>query len=340
MTRNSNEEVLKSIINSNKEKQYKELKDNWTKRIKKSNELIELVEKDPQYLSHHYKEIFDEIEMLNNALDYYAELGIDEDEIGYAKYGLREVRRNLEKNYRTLSIRYYNYMTKDVISRATGVSKKQSSLAKKLIDTDSKIESLGSTFLNIVLTISIVSSMVAVLVHVPAEYAISVGLLCAWLLLSSILFISEYFKNNVFVKRESFARKIYIALSIVTLISFIAPSVVKKINNYTCDDLVQKVYIIDNQNDMKYRLIDDSVIINDFVDSFHTYWESHDSNFSKYKYLLENDGVMSIVIYNYVVNNSNVYRCELFFLNGKTVSFNTNSDSLEEWLISKGISVW
>ncbi|MBR4694232.1 MAG: hypothetical protein IKQ06_03195 [Bacilli bacterium] len=342
----SNNDIINKIVLENRDNLYKELEKNWTERIKRSNELIECITNDNEYLSTHHEEVLSEIENLNNALDYYAGLGINEDEMGYEIRGFKGVRRNLEKNYRTLSLKYYHYMfeknnqtSKEFIDRSNNVSKRQSAIEKKMSDTNSKIESLGATFLNIVLTISIVSSMVAILVHVPIEYAIPIGLLCTWLLLSSILFICEYFKNNTFVRKESFAKKVYFGLSIVTLLSFSIPLIVKTINN-NYDDFTQKVYIIDNQNDMKYRLIDDKTIIDNFINSFYSYWESHDNNFGKYKYSLDNEEVLSIIIYNYYVDKNSVYRFELFFSNGKTVSFNTDNEDLEEWLTINGINVW
>ena len=205
-------EDIKEIFLSNANEQYNKLNAQWSKDIEESNDLI--------------SKIANMIESLNNKLDYYAELGIELDHAESTPYNFPEIRRNLEKNYRILSLQYYKYNFEKTKEQYTESQKildeivnKQKDISDKMDKTDNRIESLGSTFLNIVLTISITTSMVAILLNASPKYSLAIVLCCAWLLLSAILFVSTYFKSNT-NQNNKLAISVYVILSIVALFSF------------------------------------------------------------------------------------------------------------------------
>ena len=96
----------------------------------------------------------------------------------------------------------------------------QNEIDKKMGKIDSRIEGLGSIFLNIVLTISITTTMVTVLLDASPRYSLVIVLGCAWLLLSAILFVGSYFKSDSNPKNK-LAVTVYVILSIITFFSFI-----------------------------------------------------------------------------------------------------------------------
>ena len=191
--------------------------------------------------------------------------------------------------------------------------------------------------MNIVLTISIVSSMIAILTKIRFEYLIPVSLICSWLLLSSIIFISEYFKNPLYREKDSFARKIYYTLSIITVISFIIPLSYNAITKRVCMDLSQNVYIIGNNSAVHYANINDKSVIENFMSNFIVDWENNDANFYKYKEYLNNDNINNIIFYKYHEDNIDIYKFELFLLNGKLVTFKTDNEQLKEWIENNNI---
>lgn len=107
-------------------------------------------------------------------------------------------------------------------------------------NVDNRIEGLGATFLNMVLTISIITTMVTVLLNTNPKYSVIIVLVCAWLLLSSIIFLGSYFKSNKSIKEgNSLAMIIYIILTVLTLVALIY-------GIYTSDDTDKR---IDSQED-------------------------------------------------------------------------------------------
>lgn len=219
-------EDIKEIFLSNANEQYNKLNAQWSKDIEESNDLISKIEHNHKYIGENSSQIANMIESLNNKLDYYAELGIELDHAESTPYNFPEIRRNLEKNYRILSLQYYKYNFEKTKEQYTESQKildeivnKQKDISDKMDKTDNRIESLGSTFLNIVLTISITTSMVAILLNASPKYSLAIVLCCAWLLLSAILFVSSYFKSNT-NQNNKLAISVYVILSIVALISF------------------------------------------------------------------------------------------------------------------------
>lgn len=167
------------------------------------------------------------LERLNKELDYYTQLGVDIEKKETSSYNFSEIRRSLERNYRTLSLIYYGYnFTQNKIKSDESeknlkeIIETQNEIERKMSNIDNRIEGLGATFLNMILTISIVPTMITVLLKAEPEHAILIILICAWLLLSSIIFISAYFKKkSEETENIKFAKTIYITLSIVTLVA-------------------------------------------------------------------------------------------------------------------------
>lgn len=223
---------LQNLFDASKDLQCQNLKTQWTRDIEDSNRVIENIQTIENYISTHSKDIEDQINVLNDRLDYYNELGIDLDGELSSTYNFSEMRRNLESNYRTLSLQFYGYnfnknknqyeKSKKLLDR---INKEQKNIEEKMSDVNNRIESLGATFLNIVLTISITTTMVTVLLNSSPEYSLAIILGCAWLLLTSIIFISSYFKTNT--KKEDITKggitppiAIYILLTLVTMLAF------------------------------------------------------------------------------------------------------------------------
>lgn len=215
------------IVASNEEDQRSKLYFQWQKDIEDSNIMILEIENDGKYASQHIEKIVEMVERLNKELDYYSELGIDIENADSSKYDFREIRRNLEKNYRTLSLFFYKYnfeinkkqsekSEKDLLD----INQAQEELETKLRNIDNRVEGLGATFLNIVLTISITATMVTVLLNTSPEYSLAIILGCTWLLLSSIIFISSYFKTKENKENNKLPFIIYIVLTIVTILAF------------------------------------------------------------------------------------------------------------------------
>lgn len=240
-------ESIKKIIKENIEKQYNNFTIQWRKVITESNSMIDDIKNTNYDFNLHNEEISNMIEKLNITIDNYTEIISDktvEKTTEISEEEILEIGRNLEGNYRKLSLVYYKYhfseneknnrelqdkyssmlkMQQSILSENEKLVKQKEEFEEKFNQTNLKLESLGATFLNIVLTVSITSTMVAVLQKVSPKYSLAVVLGCAWLLLSSILFVGEYFKTENqknMNKKISRPMIIYIILSIITLLSF------------------------------------------------------------------------------------------------------------------------
>lgn len=235
-------ETIKELIKQNFEKEYKSLLNQWSQIIQESNALLEKgkdsrISKTESY----YNEIFVMIEKLNTTIDNYTQINADQETVkkiigSYDK--ILEIGRHLEGNYRKLSLIYYNHNFSEnakkteqlqaelqrisdeheTIRRETEKLNEEKQKFNEIVEqTNAKLESLGATFLNIVLTISITTTMVTVLLNASPKYALFIVLMCAWLLLSSIIFISAYFKCNTSIKENNkLATTVYIILTILT----------------------------------------------------------------------------------------------------------------------------
>ncbi len=218
---------LRKIVDSHGKEQCDKLKYQWAKDIEDSNLLISNIENNTKYISRNKEKVIGMIERLNKELDYYSELGVDIEKADNSFYRFPEIRRNLDKNYRTLSLYYYKYnfdrndaLYKNSLESLKKITNKQNEIDKKMGKIDSRIEGLGSIFLNIVLTISITTTMVTVLLDASPRYSLVIVLGCAWLLLSAILFVGSYFKSDSNPKNK-LAVTVYVILSIITFFSFI-----------------------------------------------------------------------------------------------------------------------
>ena len=154
---------------------------------------------------------------------------------------------NFEKN----KIQYI-----ESFNKLNDIQSKQIEIDQKMNNLDSRIEGLGATFLNIVLTISIITTMVTVLLTATPYYSLVIILACSWLLLSSILFIGNYFKKDKSIKEiGGFALGIYVLITLLTfgtLIYGICSGVdVKKIKNNNDEQVIEKNQVSENnKNEM------------------------------------------------------------------------------------------
>lgn len=251
---------LEKIIEVNRKLQKEKLKNQWTKDIEDSNKIISQLKDGTEYIEKNEEEVNRIIERLNKEIDYYSELGIQLEEDD-KNYKFSEIRRNLEKNYRILSLEFYKYnFNKIKIQNITSKEKldeliqKQSVVESKMQNVDSRVEGLGATFLNMVLTISIITTMVTILLNTTAYYSIVIVLSCAWLLLSSILFIGIYFKKTKSIAEIGWF--VIIIYSVITLLTFstLIYGVCSKIDiekkKDKCDEqLVENNYVIENNNE-------------------------------------------------------------------------------------------
>lgn len=249
-------EDIRELLRSNINEQYNRLNSQWSKDIEESNTLISNIEQDVDFLEKNSLKIVETIDRLNKELDYYSELGINLEGFTDVPYDFPEIRRNLEKNYRTLSLIWYKYNFEKVNEQFNNsqksldkISEKQEEIDEKLDKTDTKVEGLGATFLNIVLTISITSTMITVLLNTSPEYSLAIVLGCAWLLLSSIIFISSYFKSNEKKENSVLPLIIYIGITILTILAFSIGWFESNQSNYPKKaERIEKVEIIKDNN--------------------------------------------------------------------------------------------
>ena len=251
---------LEKIIEVNRKLQKEKLKNQWTKDIEDSNKIISQLKDRTDYIEKNEEEVNRIIERLNKEIDYYSELGIQLEEDD-KNYKFSEIRRNLEKNYRILSLEFYKYnFNKIKIQNITSKEKldeliqKQSVVESKMQNVDSRVEGLGATFLNMVLTISIITTMVTILLNTTAYYSIVIVLACSWLLLSSILFIGIYFKKTKSIAEIGWF--VIIIYSVITLLTFgtliygVCSGIDIEKKKDKCDEqLVENNYVIENNKE-------------------------------------------------------------------------------------------
>lgn len=336
-------ENLHRLVDEGQELQYQSLKKQWTKDIEDSNDLIERIQTKEDYINKHSEEIEEEILILSARLDYYNELGVDLEGFLSSKYGFSEMRRTLERNYRTLSIQFYQNNFKqnklqyedskknlDTINgQQVEIENKMNSVLDKLKNTDNRIENLGGIFLNIVLTISITSTMVSILVNEKTSYALAIVIGCAWLLLSSIIFISEYYKSPDNKTKNKFATIIYIILTIAMIVTFLFGLYDNEINNK------KRVHTnSDNMEIYKVYSVSDKIIIERFIDSFKSEWENNDTNYKIIELDVNSSKVKKIIFYKYKNNN---YNYKIVFLDNSYIKFITNQEKLNQWIKDNSI---
>jgi len=332
---------INEYIKSNQSQKlvYDSLTDTWKKTIDESNSILEKISTDEDYLKNNLENVESYIETLNLTLDYYNELGINYDAIGFIRRGLQNMRRDLEKNYRYLSFKYYQYMlnsNKIEILRSNNQNKELKSKIdeseKKLNSMDNRIESLGGTFLNIVLTISIVSSMIAVLLNVKPEYAVVIVFSSAWLLLSSILFISEYYKSDK--NKKSFGKLVYIIFSIVALVIVVLVPLLNK--NKAVEE---KTYFTEKESVSQYISIEDKDVISKFLNNFSSYWRNNDDTYIKNLDILNINYISKINFYKRTKGNLDYYEYEILLANNKAITLKMNTSDLKEWLYQNNLLI-
>lgn len=232
-----------------------ELKITFKNCILNSNNIINSIKNSQFDTEKENKKLYEVMENLLENLTNYDQLDLENNTKTTDKEIFIKFRRDMEINYRQLSNIYYKFMidkmtnqTEKLQKEIKGAQSNNSKLKNEFKQLNNKMESLGATFLNIVLTISITSTMITVLLNASPKYAIAIILGCAWLLLSSILFIGIYFKNDN-SNNSKMTIGIYITLSIITLLTFgycIWTDETAKQNNETTDNTNQ---IIINNNE-------------------------------------------------------------------------------------------
>lgn len=220
---------IESLVSNNSEEQLNKLVFQWTMDIQDSNGMISEIEYNGYNVEEHISDISAMLDRLNKEIDYYVELGIDIEKYS-SQYNFQEIRRNLDSNYRKLSLIYYKYnfdnfakKTEDADTMLKKITSKQKAINSNMRSLHDKIENLGATFLNIVLTISITSTMITLLSKVKTRYALVIVLASSWLLLTCTIFVGSYFKKEKSSKESfklTFPIIIYIILTVVTMITF------------------------------------------------------------------------------------------------------------------------
>ena len=189
-------------------------------------------------------DIFSVIQKVSDTLENYNQIVSQEDlNSSSIKSDILEIGQELEKNYRRLSLKYYQKMFDESQRQFSTLSEELKNLDKsyneikvasnkilsnsenvdeKFNQTNLKLEGLGATFLNMILTISITSTLVAVLENTKVEYGLFIILVSVWLMLSSILFIGMYFKgDSINFEKNKVPYIIYLVITFLTLSSFV-----------------------------------------------------------------------------------------------------------------------
>ncbi len=219
---------IQELLDTEKDDEYEKLYLRWQFDITDSNAMIENIDYNMEYtIDEHENEIYNMIQKLDRELGFYGELDIDIDK--KQKYNFVEIRRNLEDNYRKLSLRFYKHHFDNFRDKSNQLQESQNIIDNNMRSVNGKIENLGATFLNMVLTISIVSTMITLLTKIEFKYALIVIFGCAWLLLTCMIFIISYFKDDD--KQQfslTFPNIIYLALTIITIILFLTVSITNR----------------------------------------------------------------------------------------------------------------
>lgn len=131
------ESELKKIIEVNRKLQKEKLRNQWIKDIEDSNKIISQLKDRTDYIEKNEEEVNKIIERLNKEIDYYSELGIQLEE-NDKNYKFSEIRRNLEKNYRILSLEFYKYNFNKIKAQNTTSKEKLDELIQKQKTVDTK----------------------------------------------------------------------------------------------------------------------------------------------------------------------------------------------------------
>lgn len=212
---------LKDIVNKNLEDQTKKLISQWRQIIQESEEIFEQFRSNTEKeASEQHKQISMILEKISTAIDHYHQMNFFENNVGDLEDEIKQIGHSLERCYRKLSLVYFEYLKKEISSQQDTMNSlinQSENLNEKVKENNLKLEGLGATFLNIVLTISITSTMITILNNTEPKYSLAIILGCAWLLLSSIIFVGQFFKSE---KIKALPTIIYIILTIVTFCWF------------------------------------------------------------------------------------------------------------------------
>ena len=237
---------IKRLIDKDTRNQTRRLTLQLTSIINRTNDILELIKNDDEYISNHEPTVKMMLKRINVVLDNSKQITNEEID-NEALEKIEDLERVLESHYRNLSSKFYSNSFNELARKHSLLNEKLNKSQQQLEvltkeqanfnnqkkefeesvkKTNSKLESLGATFINIVLTISITSSLISVLdkaKNIIESFTIVLG--CAWLLLSSILFVSEYFKNDTTQNKRQMT--IYWTLTAVFFILFAISCIVR-----------------------------------------------------------------------------------------------------------------
>lgn len=237
---------IKRLIDKDTGNQTKRLTLQLTSIINRTNNILEQIKTDDEYISKNEPTVKMMLNRINIVLDNSKQI-TNEEMDSEALKKIQDLEKALESHYRKLSSKFYSnsfnelerkfrllnekldksqQQLETLAKEQTNFNKQKKEFEESVRKTNSKLESLGATFINIVLTISITSSLISVLdktTNIIESFTIILG--CAWLLLSSILFVSEYFKNDTTKNKRQMT--IYWTLTVVLFIIFTISCIVK-----------------------------------------------------------------------------------------------------------------
>lgn len=237
---------IKRLIDKDTRNQTRRLTLQLTSIINRTNDILEQIKNDDKYISNHESTVKMMLKRINIVLDNSKQITNEEID-NEALEKIEDLERVLESHYRNLSSKFYsnsfnelerkNSLLNEKLDKSqqqlevltkeqANFNKQKKEFEESVKKTNSKLESLGATFINIVLTISITSSLISVLdkaKNIIESFTIVLG--CAWLLSSSILFVSEYFKSDTTQNKRQMT--IYWTLTAVFFILFAVSCIVR-----------------------------------------------------------------------------------------------------------------
>ena len=172
--------------------------------------------------------------------------------------------------------------------------------------------------------------MIAVLINVKPEYAIMIVVVCAWILLSSILFISEYYKSDK--NKFSFGKIVYINFSIVAFFIIVLVPYLNKNKG-----IEEKTYFVEKESVSQYISIENKDTISKFLNNFSSYWKNNDDAYINNLEILNIDYISKIIFYKRTKGNLDYYDYEILLVDNKSVVLKLNSSDLKEWLYQNNL---
>ena len=200
---------INQVVHKNRKNLYQDLNDKLTQSLSDILSITEKIEKNGMRKSN--AEANKVLENISQTLEYFDDV-FETDvpvELQHLYSQISSKYRKLEYqlfNYKFESMKSYNSNLKKEIEKQTEILKietdksKQMKIEQKKLSEEifSKIESIGATTLNMILTISLVTSSVAVITQIENPIYIPMFILAiVWILLTCIIFNAGLFKSDV-----------------------------------------------------------------------------------------------------------------------------------------------